>query len=93
MSVDALEGLEFPVDFGQIPDIFINLYTNSTFSKEERFAYLRLKAKDCVSTKPKPNWFRLSSPFNDTGNTSVGSLMANVQFLKFDISGQNNPER
>jgi hypothetical protein len=78
VECEQLVDMELPFDFAQIPDIFIDFYTNTTFSGEERFGYLRLKAKDCVSLKPKPNWFRLTTPYNDIGTKSVGSVMANV---------------
>lgn len=43
--------------------------------------------------KPKPNWLRLSSPYNDTGNTNIGMLMAAIQFVKYDGLGAFNPVR
>jgi len=92
VSVDALEDLQLPHDFNQIPDIFIDLYT-TTFSGDERFGYLRINPKHCISVKPKPNWFRLKSPYNDSGNTNIGLLMCNIQFLRFDPTGLYKPER
>ena len=71
-----------PADAEQIPDIFIDVYTTKTFGGDTRIAYLRLKAKDCFATKPKPAWFRLKSPFNDTGNKRAGALMASIQFTR-----------
>ena len=92
VKVPALEQLVLPYDFTQIPDIFIDFYSNTTFSSKFRIAYLRLKARDCTSVKPKPCWYRLSSPYNDTGNTNVGMLLANVQFL-MDSTPTFRPER
>ena len=43
--------------------------------------------------KPKPNWFRLSSPYNVTGSTNLGMLMTSIQFVKYDGTGQFNPVR
>ena len=59
-------GITLPLDPDQLPDIFVDLWRSTTFGGEERVAYLRLKAKSCLSKKPKPQWFRLSSPYNDT---------------------------
>ena len=78
VKVETLKEMRLPCDFSQIPDIFIDLYSNTTFNSKFRIAYLRLKARDCINVKPKPNWHRLSSPYNDTGNTNLGMLLANV---------------
>jgi hypothetical protein len=67
-----------PADPSQIPDIFIDVYTTKSFKGDTRIAYLRLRAIDCFATKPKPVWFRLKSPYNDTGNKRAGSLMASI---------------
>ena len=73
----------------QVPDIFIDLFVNGY-----RVGYLRLQAQDCLSVKPKPNWMRLASPYNDTGNMQSGMLLCNVQFLKFnEEEPAMNPER
>lgn len=85
--------LDFPSDPAQIPDIFIDVYTNKTFGGDTRIAYLRLKITDCLSAKPKPSWMRLRSPYNNTGSKNVGSLMASVQFLKFEIEPEDRIER
>lgn len=81
--------MKFPPDFNQIPDIFINVYTG----KDERFAYLRIKPIECLHTKPKPNWYRLNSPFNDTQDENPGLLLMNVQFLRYNEKDPTNPER
>ena len=88
ISVDPLVELQLPHDFNQIPDIFIDIFTG-----DERIGYLRINPKYCINVKPKPNWLRLKSPYNDTGNTSVGLLMCNIQFLRFDPNGIYKPER
>ena len=36
---------------------------------------------------------RLSSPYNDTDNKSVGMVQCNIQFLKYDPTGVYKPER
>lgn len=83
-QVPAMVGMLFPSDLSQVPDIFLDLYADTTFSKNVRFGYLRLRARDCICSKPKPNWFRLTSPYNDTGGSNIGMLMANIQFLKWE---------
>ena len=70
--------MAFPADLSQVPDIFIDFYTDTTFSTNVRFAYLRLNIKDCIRSKPKPNWYRLTSPYNDTSDKNIGMLMANI---------------
>jgi len=64
----------FPIDLSQVPDIFIDIYDK----KDTRVAYLRLKAADCLASKPKPNWYRLRSTTNDTGSKNIGMLMCSV---------------
>jgi hypothetical protein len=91
--VPALVDIKLPYDFDQIPDIFVDVYSNTTFSDNVRVAYVRIKAQDCISMRPKPNWFRLSSPYNDTGSTNLGMLMMSIQFVKYDGTGQFNPVR
>ena len=78
VKIPTLAELCFPQDLSQIPDIFINLYTKGGRKEGTRLAYLRLKARDCMSSKPKPTWYRLRSPYTDTGSTSIGLLQANV---------------
>ena len=68
-----LVDLSLPADVSQVCDIFLNLYVSDV-----RIGYLRLKASDCLSAKPKPQWMRLSSPYNDTGSLSSGVLLCNV---------------
>jgi len=77
----------------QLPDIFINLYTNSTFSSSERIGYLRLKARECMTTNYKPTWFRFSSPYNDTDGANPGMMLLNIQLMNFDPTLVYNPER
>ena len=71
---DKLVDLQFPADQSQLPDIFIDFYTKSLVSDEIRIAYLRVKTVDCISTKSRPTWYRLKSPYNDTGSKNIGSL-------------------
>lgn len=83
-----------PADQSQIPDIFIDIYTTSGLSnKEVRVAYIRLKAVDCISTRSRPTWYRLCSPYNDTGSKNIGSLQANVQLLKWYADKSIGPAR
>ena len=79
-----IKEISLPCDLEQVPDIFIDFYTDTTFSSDVRFAYLRLKVTDHLSSHAKPNWHRLSSPYNDTGDSKLGMVMTNVQFLKYD---------
>jgi hypothetical protein len=76
--VPALTDIAYPADLTQIPDIFIDLFTNTTFGGEERIGYIRLKVKDCLNIKAKPNWFRFASPYNDTEGACAGLLLASV---------------
>ena len=89
-EMGSKEGLKFPLDLSQVADIFVNFYVR-TGNKSERFAYLRLKASDCLSLKAKTNWFKLTSPYNDTGTKSVGMAMLSVRLIRFDPLFQ--PER
>ena len=74
-----------PADISQVPDIFLDLYVS-----EVRVGYLRIKAADCLSVKPKPSWFRISSPYNDTGTLSPGMLLCNVTYLMWDEDEEAN---
>lgn len=58
--------INVPSDPSMMPDIFINIYTDTTFSNDVRVAYLRLQTRNCTNVLPKPNWLKLSSPYNDT---------------------------
>jgi len=71
VKLPALVDLEYPADASQIPDVFINFWT-PTWKKDRRVAYLRAKIKDCLSKSPKPNWFRLSIPYNTVDDGSPG---------------------
>lgn len=42
IQVPSIQDFTFPIDPSQIPDIFIDVYTNTTFKKDVRIAYLRL---------------------------------------------------
>lgn len=44
VQVPALVDLKLPYDFDQIPDIFIDVFSNTTFSDNVRVAYCRIKA-------------------------------------------------
>ena len=44
VQVPALVDIKLPYDFGQIPDIFIDVYSNTTFTDNVRVAYVRIKA-------------------------------------------------
>ena len=46
-----------------------------------------------MSQKPKPNWYRLASPYNDTDGASPGLCLMNIQLLPYDATGVYNPER
>ena len=54
---------------------------------------MRVKTVDCISTKSRPTWYRLKSPYNDTGSKNIGSLQANIQLLRYDKDRLYNPER
>jgi hypothetical protein len=77
----------------QLPDIFIDLYTNTTFSSSVRIAYLRIKARECMKTNYKPAWYRFSSPYNDTDGANPGMMLLNLQLLHYDANLVYNPER
>lgn len=84
IQCDPLTDIELPTDVSMIPDIFLDLYTSSTFTDRMRIGYLRLPVTNCLSVKPKPNWFRLQSPYNDMQGLCPGVLLTNIQFLKWD---------
>ena len=60
---------EFPMDFNQIPDIFIDLYCNSGESPKTRVGYIRLRAKDVAKKQANPKWMRIKSLYNDVSST------------------------
>ena len=44
--------------------------------------------------KPKPTWYRLNSPYNDTEGLSPGMLLTNIQFMTYnDEEGAENFKR
>ena len=52
-QVDALL-TEFPEDYNQIADIYIDVYCNKGSEPNIRVGFIRLKAKDVASKKPNP---------------------------------------
>ena len=62
----------------QLPDIFVNVYTNTTFSSSVRIAYLRIKARECMSMNFKPNWYRFACPYNDSDGANPGMMLLNI---------------
>ena len=71
-SLPAVTDLEYPPDAAQIPDVFINFYTPKWNGGDRRVAYLRTPIKECLSKSPKPNWYRLSIPYNTVDDGSPG---------------------
>lgn len=84
VSDKNLVELTFPADVSQVPDIFVNFYKSAAFSQEHRFGYLRIKVSDCLSLRSRPSWFRLKSPYNNTGSKNIGSMMCNFQMRKYN---------
>ena len=46
--------VNYPQDLKQVPDIIINVYTESTFSGDYRLGYVRIEAQDCIRKSSKP---------------------------------------
>lgn len=90
-KVAPLLQTEFPENFHQIPDIFIDIYCNKGDEPKERHGFIRLKAKDVCTKTPTPQWQRIRSPYNDVNPSTLGQLMVNVQFLRIDPARQ--PDR
>lgn len=78
-----------PLDVAQIPDIIINVYSDKTFSGEYRVGYLRIPAKDCMRSNPKPQWYRLRSPYNE--KTCPGIILLNIQCVR-DTNNERFPK-
>lgn len=49
--------LHFPSDLKQVPDIFLNLYTKTTFG-EKRLGYYRIKATEKILQENSLDWFK-----------------------------------
>jgi hypothetical protein len=71
--------VNFPKDLKQNPDIIINIYYDSTFTKDYRVGYIRIPAKNCSRKFSKPQWYRLRSPYND--NQCPGIILMNIQYV------------
>lgn len=91
-KVDALF-VDFPEDFNQIPDIFVNIFCNKGMEPTTRVGYIRFAAKDVTRKAANPQWVRIKSPYNDVNASTLGQIMMNVQFLRHDPLGSFNPER
>ena len=73
---------QFPRDYAQIPDVFIDVYvelerynTKEELKVEElttRVGYLRIPAMRVASKKPEVQWWDISSPYNDINSNSLG---------------------
>jgi hypothetical protein len=70
----------YPIDKGQVPDIFLNVYAKKLF-KTERLGYIRIKASHSDNTHNKPRWYHFRNPVNHEEGSSPGSLLANVRLL------------
>lgn len=79
----AKEPFKLPHDLSEVPDIFVNFYTRDG-KDVERFAYLRLKASDCATMKPNAQWFRLATPYNDTGTKNIGMVMMSLRLVRWE---------
>lgn len=65
------------MDVQQIPDIFIDLYTETTFSDALRIGYLRLKAEEVKGDSPR--WYQFSSaPTMAEKGQNSGQILANI---------------
>ena len=82
------DGFKLPYDLSEVPDIFVNFYTNDG-EEIERFAYLRLKASECATLKPNAHWFRLTTPYNDTGTKNVGMVMMSLRLVRYEMGAEN----
>lgn len=70
----------YPVDKGQVPDIFLNVYTYNLL-KTERIGYYRIKADNSEITHNKPRWYHFKNPTNHSEGQSPGSILADVRLL------------
>lgn len=71
---------QFP-SIKQVPDIYINLYTNTYLNGDRRVGFIRISASEVRSKEPKPMWRRLK-PLGDEKSPSPGMLLCNIQFLE-----------
>jgi hypothetical protein len=46
--------VSLPSDRTQIPDVFVNFYSQKTFSGEYRFGYVRIPARELMKDDPSP---------------------------------------
>ena len=80
ITLPSITQINFPKDYAQVPDIFINLYTGCGEKDSKRIGYIRLKAltvnrwtKDAT-----PRWLHFK-PL-DMNKDSPGSVLVNLQF-------------
>lgn len=73
---------QYPVDTQQVPDIFINIYTTSTFKGERRIGYVRVPANEASLSHNFANWYQIKDPTNNFDGKSPGILLANLRLLQ-----------
>ena len=85
-QVEPINGI-LPLDFNQIPDIFMHIYCNSGGYASNLVGYIRLPAIEVTRKKPQPEWYDVKSPFNDIRSDQLGQVLCNVQFMKNNGQG------
>ena len=74
--------IDLPHDIHQVPDVFIYLYTETTFpfKYKEKLGFLRIPAKELLTKEPEQlTWKPLTSI--ESAKKTVGLLLMNAQLV------------
>ena len=76
--MDTLE-IDLPEDIDQIPDLFIDILSKTTFGYKERLGFIRIKPKEIYQAQTKPQWRQVISV--KSKKKAIGLLLVNAQLM------------
>ena len=71
--------VDLPYKIDQVPDLFIYLYSETTFKYKEKLGFVRIEAKSLFNKEAKPDWKTLVSI--ESAKRDVGELHMNAQLV------------
>ena len=70
-----------PVDRTQIPDIFLNIFSEKFLRGTRRIGYVRIKASASEIDRRSPQWYQIKNPMDHSLGNSTGMVLADVRLL------------
>ena len=88
--MDTLE-IDLPEDIDQIPDLFIDILSKTTFGYKERLGFIRIKPKEIYQAQTKPQWRQVISV--KSKKKAIGLLLVNAQLMPMPQSKKEKAPR